>query len=67
MTRPKHHAVTSASDDRFETTDTELSEAVDRVYRKYGNDLSAFYRDVKKSIEIEKREDEKPKSWGASD
>ena len=32
---------------------TEIQEAVDRIYRRYGDDLSAFYRDVKKSILVE--------------
>lgn len=37
---------------------TEIQEAVDRVYRRYGDDLSAFYRDVKKSILAEEPKDE---------
>jgi hypothetical protein len=27
----------------------EFNEAVERVYRRYGNDLSAFYRDVRRA------------------
>jgi hypothetical protein len=30
----------------------ELKDAVERVYRKYGNDLPRFYEDVKKEIQI---------------
>jgi len=33
----------------------EFSEAVERVYRKYGNDLSAFLRDVQREKELVKR------------
>ncbi len=33
----------------------EFSEAVERVYRKYGNDLSAFLRDIQKERELVKR------------
>jgi hypothetical protein len=42
-------------------TEREFSEAVDRVYEKYGSNLSAFYRDVKKSVVVEKCEPVKPK------
>ena len=31
------------------TREREFNEAVERVYRKYGNDLSAFYRDVRRA------------------
>lgn len=31
--------------------ETELEEAVDRVYRQYGPDLSNFVRDVQKDIQ----------------
>lgn len=36
---------------------TEVRAAVERVYRKYGNNLSAFYRDARKESqkEVEKR------------
>jgi hypothetical protein len=34
------------------TRDKELIEATERVYRKYGSDLSAFYRDVQKEREL---------------
>jgi len=29
----------------------EFSEAVDRIYRRYGSDLSAFTRDVQKELQ----------------
>jgi len=31
-------------------TDKELIDAAERVYRRYGNDLSAFYRDAQKEL-----------------
>lgn len=37
---------------------TEIQQAVDRIYRRYGDDLSAFYRDVKKSILAEEPKEE---------
>jgi hypothetical protein len=37
---------------------TDIQEAVDRVYRRYGDDLSAFYRDVKKSILTDEAQNE---------
>jgi len=37
------------------TRDRGLSEAAERVYRRYGNDLSAFYRQAHKERELEKR------------
>lgn len=36
--------------------DAELREAVDRVYEKYGSDLSAFYRDALRELVL-KRQD----------
>jgi len=36
------------------TREQEFNEAVERVYRKYGNNLSAFYRDAQKE-QLEKR------------
>ena len=51
----------------------ELREAVDRVYRKYGTDLTAFYDDVKKSIIVERCAGERvsgneiSKRYGTSD
>jgi hypothetical protein len=36
------------------TTDEQFKEAVERVYERYGSDLSAFYRDVKKEIQIKR-------------
>jgi hypothetical protein len=35
--------------------DKELIEATERVYRRYGSDLPAFYRDAQKERELEKR------------
>ena len=67
MIKQAHYTATSTNDGRnarVEPRDKELSEAVDRVYRKYGNDLSAFYRDAKKSITVEKSEGERPKRRG---
>jgi hypothetical protein len=37
------------------TKDRELIEAAERVYRRYGSDLSAFYRHAQKERELEKR------------
>lgn len=55
-------------DDAGEVNDTnDVRDAVDRVYRKYGNNLSAFYRDAKKAIEVEKCEDRRPKRRGMHD
>jgi len=34
------------------TEQQQLKEAVERVYERYGSDLSAFLRDVKKEIQI---------------
>jgi hypothetical protein len=33
----------------------EFRDAVERVYRRYGRDLSAFFRDVKKENELLKK------------
>lgn len=32
------------------TREKEFEEAVERVYRRYGNDLAAFHRDVQKEM-----------------
>jgi len=37
------------------TRDNEFKEAAERVYRHYGTDLSAFYRDIQKEL-LYKRE-----------
>jgi hypothetical protein len=37
------------------TRDRELNEAAERVYRQYGNDLSAFYRNAQREKALEKR------------
>lgn len=65
-TQPKYVA-RAREEGRSITHDREIRDAVDRVYRKYGNDLSAFYRDVKKSITVEKSEADRPKKHGVSD
>jgi hypothetical protein len=39
--------------------DREFSEALDRIYEIYGNNLSAFYRDAIKSITVEKSSEHK--------
>jgi hypothetical protein len=36
--------------------DKEIDAAIDRVYKKYGTDLPAFFRDVYKELELERRE-----------
>jgi hypothetical protein len=36
-----------------------LSEAIDRVYKKYGTDLSAFFRDVYEELTIKRQESSK--------
>jgi hypothetical protein len=33
------------------TREKEFNEAVDRIYRRYGTDLSAFTRDVQKELQ----------------
>jgi hypothetical protein len=38
-----------------ERREKEFHEAVERVYRKYGNDLSAFLRNVQRERELVKR------------
>jgi hypothetical protein len=47
--------------------DREFSKALDRVYERYGNNLSAFYRDATRSITVEKSAELKPKRGGKSD
>lgn len=42
--KPEHPTVKSAPN----TRDQELIEAAERVYRKYGSDLPAFYRDAQR-------------------
>jgi hypothetical protein len=37
------------------SSDAELREAAERIYERYGSDLGAFYRDVRR--ELMKRED----------
>ena len=37
------------------TKDHNLQEAAERVYRQYGSDLSAFYRNARRERELEKR------------
>jgi D-hexose-6-phosphate mutarotase len=49
------------------TVDREFSEATDRIYEKYGNDLAAFCQDVKKSITVEKSAERKPRKAGNPD
>jgi hypothetical protein len=36
--------------------DKALSAAIDRVYRKYGADLPAFFRDVYRDVGLERQE-----------
>jgi hypothetical protein len=37
------------------TKEQDLSEAAERVYRRYGSDLPAFYRNAQRERELEKR------------
>jgi len=51
MKKPPAHEKQQEAErqDAFENTrDKELSEAFERVYRRYGSDLSAFHRDVQR-------------------
>lgn len=41
-------------------------EQAERVYRKYGTDLDAFYRDAAKSIVLEKSERRKSRKSGSA-
>jgi hypothetical protein len=45
---PPSKSPSSANDSR----NKELIEATERVYRRYGSDLPAFYRDVQKEREL---------------
>lgn len=65
-TQPKY-VTKEREEGRIIPHDRELRDAVDRVYERYGNDLSAFYRDVKKSITVEKCDLERPRRRGVSD
>jgi hypothetical protein len=40
---------------REKERENEFREAVNRVYKKYGNNLSAFLRDIQKQKELVKR------------
>jgi len=46
------------------TPESEVRETANRIYQKYGNDLSAFYQDVQRSIKLEKCESQKSKRQG---
>lgn len=46
-----HSAIPQSPKPRAEQ---QLKEAVERVYERYGADLSAFYRDVEKEIKIKR-------------
>jgi hypothetical protein len=47
--------VSSAQPKSAQEREKEFSEAVERVYRRYGNNLSAFLRDVQREMELLKR------------
>lgn len=58
MTKQKKHECQPASQPKTQDQrERDLDEAVNRVYQHYGNDLSAFYRDVQKEQELVKHED----------
>jgi hypothetical protein len=40
--------------------DKALDAAINRVYQKYGTDLSAFFRDVYRELQLERREPSSP-------
>ena len=68
MIRDMRYAGAQAQNEkRTSEAEKDFSEAVNRVYEKYGTDLSAFYRDVKKSITLEKCTDSKPQKRGSAD
>jgi hypothetical protein len=41
--------------------DKALSEAIDRVYKKYGTDLRAFLRDVHDELALKRQESQRAK------
>jgi hypothetical protein len=41
----------------------DLDKAIERIHQKYGNDLEAFFRDVKESIQKRNAELERSKSY----
>jgi hypothetical protein len=43
-------------------TTGDLDKAVERIYRKYGNDLDAFFREAKKSVSKKKSANPSEKS-----
>ena len=47
-TRPSHEREDSLRNKE------RIDRVVDQVYRKYGSDLSAFFRDVKQKLEMER-------------
>ena len=36
--------------------DKALNDAIDRVYKKYGNNISAFVRDIQKGLAVKRQE-----------
>jgi hypothetical protein len=55
MQKPPSEKQAETTPPKGSTRDKELIEAAERVYRKYGSDLSAFYRHAQKERELEKR------------
>lgn len=41
-----------------ETAEKAIQEALDRIYKKYGPNLGAFFSDVQRQLEAEKNEAE---------
>jgi hypothetical protein len=46
------------------TEENETNEAIQRVYEKYGTDLSAFFRDVHEKLAIKRQEPSKTAEEG---
>jgi hypothetical protein len=47
---PKHHEESVPKKNVASSKEQELREAAERVYRKYGNDLAAFQRDIQREL-----------------
>jgi len=45
------------------STDQEIEEAVERIYRHYGSDLAAFVRDVQKDIQKRSAAESNDQGW----
>ena len=58
MKKSNHKAVNEREDKALHSRETDFDQAVERVHRKYGSDVPAFLRDVRRAI-IVKRESDK--------